>query len=141
MPTPREAKAALAAALLNEPAVAAIVGRHVYPDQSPRLSPNQSYVLFFETNNVQPKTLRGKVDSRRSTFRILAQCQTRSQAADLALALEALLDAKSNQLFGNLLVKASLIDDGAGAEDEDETPLPGFEFGEKTVSMILNWVY
>lgn len=141
MPTAEEAKAALAAALLNDPATAAIIGRHAYPDQAKQLPPGQPYLVFWEANSKVRKFLSGKSGSRQSIFRIMGMCQTRVQAAALAKALEGLLDGKVNQLFGNLQVKASLIDDDIGNVDENEIPLPGFEFGDRSVAFNLLWTY
>ena len=138
--TSDEAKAALKTALLDTPAVNAVVARRVYPDQAASKA-IEPYLVFAEREARQPKNLKGeRIGIRRSRFEIAAACRTRQEAANLGTALEALLDGKVQQLFGNLLVKASRIDDD-GVADDDEVPLAGVEFGDRTVRLFVIWWY
>lgn len=140
MPTSDEAMAALKTALLNDTAVAAIVGRRVYPEQADSKA-IEPYLVFAEREARQPKAINGqRISIRRSAFEVAAACKTRQQAKDLAGALEALLDGKVQLQFGNLTVKSSRIDD-SGVIDEDEPPILGVEFGDRTVRLMVIWWY
>lgn len=131
-------KAAMYAALSGDPAVKAVVGAKVYPDQA-AADADEPFLVFQEVTSHRPTTLSGKAGIRFSRFQVTGYCATRVQAEALAKALEALLDGKARRMIGGLLVLSSRFADDEGTVDEDEAPDAGEEFGDRVVRADVLW--
>lgn len=147
MPT---AKAAMYAALSQDPGVLAIVGKKIYPDQAPEnngeVTVEEPYLIFQMISSVQRVSLSGTlIDLGDYRFQLTGYCKTRLQTEQLEEALLTLLHGdkrgrgKVNVMLGGKLVKASICSQDEGSVDEDEAPRPGEEFGLRVVRLDVRW--